>query len=62
MLISTIDNKVVIITVEGGVVSIENIPPDIEVRMFDYDIDGYNESELELDNNGRKCVITEYIG
>jgi hypothetical protein len=44
-------NKIVRITVEGGVVQHVEVPKGVQVVVRDYDVDGVEES-LERDDNG----------
>jgi hypothetical protein len=55
------ENKEIIIRVEGGVIqSIENIPNDMLVRVYDYDIEGTNQGDWSVDENGDHCNMSTY--
>lgn len=54
-------DKEIIIRVEGGLIqSIENIPNDVTIRVWDYDTDGVDESLTEFDDHGESCVESIY--
>lgn len=43
----------ILIIVEGGVLQeIYGIPPDVVIRVKDYDVDGCDEHDLERDRDG----------
>jgi hypothetical protein len=55
------DNKV-IIQVRGGIADVVHLPPDVELLIRDYDIDGTDPDRLDLDDDGNLCVVSEYVG
>ena len=52
------NNKVVHITVEGGVIQDVQVPDGVEVVVRDYDSDGIEDAQLGIDDDGNKCVET----
>lgn len=54
------DPPTVTITVRDGVVDVAGAPPGVRVVVWDYDVDGYDESRLETDDAGERCAVTEY--
>jgi len=51
------------ITVEGGVIQdISGIPSGQEVVVFDYDVEGVDESLLKTDDDGNDYLESVYIG
>lgn len=50
----------VVIEVRGGVVDVVELPDDVDVEVRDYDCDGYEETRVEEDANGDRCVVIEY--
>ena len=46
--------------VEGGIVQDVKSDHDIDLRIFDYDIDGVDEEAIDIDNDGNQCVINEW--
>jgi hypothetical protein len=61
-----VDTVVIVIEVEDGIATITDlsIPPGLTVRAIirDYDTDGSDPSDLDLDGTGRACFesIVEY--
>ncbi|MFH0916842.1 MAG: hypothetical protein V1912_10395 [bacterium] len=50
----------ILVVVEGGLVQdICGIPPDVVVRVRDYDVEGCAESQLSRDHDGALCH--EYV-
>ena len=46
-------NKEILIIVEGGVIQeAHGIPPDMTVRVKDYDVEGCDEARLKRDRDG----------
>ncbi len=44
----------ILIVIEGGLVQeVYGIPPDVVVRVKDYDIEGYDEAQLQKDRDGQ---------
>ena len=56
------DKQTVTISLEGGMVSEVNAPGNVEVVIYDYDIDGTEESRLSRDAESRHCVRTLWGG
>lgn len=55
------NNKVIKITVKGGMVELEDkIPEGIIVMVIDYDIDGVEDSKLSKDAEGKNCIVSIY--
>jgi hypothetical protein len=50
----------VTIAIVGGLVETIDKPDDIEVEIRDYDIDGADEDDLSVDENGKKFVQSIY--
>jgi hypothetical protein len=49
------------IIVRGGVIQdIQNIPDDVNIRVFDYDVDGVSNEETGRDDTGDRCMISEW--
>ena len=48
------------ICVSGGFVVEVAAPKDTKVTVYDYDIDGVDDEDLEMDGEGGKCIISEY--
>ena len=48
------------IYLEGGIIQDMKSDYDIDVRIFDYDIDGVDEEAVSQDNDGNRCVIIEW--
>ena len=44
----------------GAVISVEDIPPDIVLEIFDYDVEKYRNKQLSADENGKLCDIREW--
>jgi len=47
------EKKVVLGSIEGGVLSIDELPSGVVVEVNDYDIEGVDEADLEEDAEGR---------
>jgi len=55
------NNKVIKITIKGGIADIEDeIPEGIIVMLIDYDIDGTEETSLSQDAEGKNCIVSIY--
>jgi len=54
------DDRVITVTVDGGMVSWVDIPDGSEIRVLvkDYDMDGCDETDLCVDDNGDECAVT----
>ena len=50
------------ITVEDGLISDVKAPHGVQVIVRDYDTDGADESKLQRDNDGRRCVVATWEG
>ncbi len=54
-------DKIITITVEGGVVqAVEGIPAGVTVRVLDFDTDGADEESLTALPNGEKASVSEW--
>ena len=54
-------DKIITVTVEGGVVqAVEDIPAGITVRVLDFDTDGADEESLTTLPNGEKASVGEW--
>jgi hypothetical protein len=54
-------DKIITITVEGGVVqSVEGIPRGVTVRVLDFDTDGADDDSLTALPNGEKASVSEW--
>lgn len=40
-------------SIEGGVLTLENVPDGVDVDIKDYDVEGVDESRIETDEDGR---------
>ena len=49
-----------IIHVRGGVVEIANMPPNIQLVIIDYDIEGMDLEDIDEDTDGNPCNISIY--
>ena len=49
-----------IIHVRGGVVEIANMPPNVQLVIIDYDVEGKNPEDLGEDPDGNLCGISIY--
>jgi len=49
------EKREVVLSVHGGVVMIENKPKNITVKIFDYDVEGFD--NLDVDADGETCHI-----
>jgi hypothetical protein len=52
------DNTIVHITVEGGVIQDVQVPAGMKVVVWDYDIDGIEPERLQRNGRGDKYVET----
>ena len=50
---------VVVIVVEGGIAYVRDLPPGVVVRIYDYDFDGVDDEDLDIDDAGIKCIVSE---
>ncbi|GMU20581.1 MAG: hypothetical protein AMXMBFR13_06780 [Phycisphaerae bacterium] len=51
----------ILVTVEGGLIqAIDNIPPDVVVKVMDFDTEGVDEQYLSEKDRGEKCVISTW--
>jgi hypothetical protein len=55
-------NNKVIISVDSGLPEVINLPPGVGLVIYDYDIEGCDPESLDLDENGRSCIIGQYVG
>jgi hypothetical protein len=55
------DNKV-IIQVRGGIADVVHLPPDVELLIRDYDIDGAIPTGLTSTTMEEHVCISEYVG
>jgi hypothetical protein len=46
----------VLVTVQGGVASVDVRKTDTVVEVRDYDVDGVDDAEIWTDENGDRCV------
>lgn len=54
-------NKVIKIVVDGGVVqSVDGIPDEVEVHVWDYDVEGRDITQLNKDADGILYSLTEW--
>ena len=54
-------NAVIKVGVSGGLVQwITGIPQDVQVLVFDYDVDGIADERLNRDDEGNRCIIAIY--
>ena len=54
-------NKVITVTVEGGVVQgIDGIPAGVIIRVLDFDTEGAEEESLTALPNGEKACVSEW--
>ena len=56
--IERLDKQAVTVYLQGGVVSDVTASGNVEVVVYDYDIDGVDENRLTRDSAGRQCVRT----
>lgn len=50
----------VIVTVNGGVADILLKPKGVAVTLYDYDVEGCEETSLDKDPDGQSCMIHEW--
>jgi len=50
----------VLITVSGGVADVICKPAGVDVRIYDYDVEGCDEAKLDRDPDGWPCVIRRF--
>jgi hypothetical protein len=48
--------KIVVVTVEGGVVQHVEVPEGVRVVVRDYDAEGVEAERLSVDEDGNECV------
>lgn len=53
------EKKRVIITIEGGIPEIIEAPEGVDIEIWDYDTDWYDEADLLEDSKGRKYFLRE---
>ncbi len=53
-------DHIIFVSVRGGVVDVENVPPGVTVRVEDYDVDGADETNLRENEAGDCYVLSEY--
>ncbi len=54
--------KVVIVTVEGGVVQHVEVPNGVRVIVRDYDTEGCDDDLVQQDENGDECFESVWCG
>lgn len=52
--------KTVEVFLEGGVVHDVHVPDDVEVVIYDYDVEGEDEVRIQCDSTGAECTITKW--
>lgn len=55
--VATAERPVVKITLRGGVAYVTEQPENVDVYIYDYDIEGTPDSELDRDDDGQPCAI-----
>ena len=53
------DKKRVIITINGGIPELLEAPDGVDVEIWDYDTEFYEDEDLHDDDNGRKYFLRE---
>lgn len=57
------EDQGIYIYMEGGVIhDIQNIPANVVITTYDYDIDGLEEKDIQKDGLGERCHINRYFG
>jgi len=53
------EKRIINIFMEGGIIQdIQQIPSDVEIHVYDYDIEGVDSDRIEKDALGDDCTIT----
>ena len=60
--IDRLDKQTVAVRLQGGMVSDVETPSRVEVIVYDYDIDGADQSRLSRDAEGRQCLTSVWRG
>lgn len=58
-----IPKRRITVVMEGGIIqSIEGIPDDVMIEVWDYDVDGAEADAITALENGDECILSEWGG